>query len=65
MKAKVTHPEGFNIFDRGQTYYYPQGTILTGDLAEKAVNARRASRMVPQKKRSTKNAGAAPENKAD
>ena len=62
-KAKVTHPEGFSIFLRGVTDHYPLGTILNGELADKAIAAKRASRMLDKKK--TKNLGAAPENKSE
>ena len=63
MKAKVTHPEGFSIFAAGVTTTYPMGTVLNDELAQKAVDARRASAMLKQKKAPANKAQKAPENK--
>jgi len=62
MKAKITKTEGWRIFIKGETLHFPQGVILEGPLAEKAIDARCASKILPPKTKK-KSLNAAPENK--
>jgi len=64
MQAKVTHPEGFELFVSGVVDHYPCGTVLQGRTAERAVAAGKASQMLTGKKAPKNKAMQAPENKA-
>lgn len=64
MKAKVTHPEGFKIFSMGVTHHFPAGTVLEGILAQKAIGAQRANRILDGKKAPKTKATKPPENKS-
>lgn len=56
-KAKITAEEGFRCAPEGHTVItIPQGTIVEGDIAEWALEAKAASRMMEKKP---------PENKAE
>jgi hypothetical protein len=64
-KAKITNPEGFKCAPEGHTVItIPFNTIVEGKVADWALDARCASRIINKKRKvSTKDAGAAPENK--
>jgi len=64
MQAKVTHPEGFELFVSGVVTHYPCGTVLHDRAAERAVASGKASAMMTGKKPPKNKAMQAPENKA-
>lgn len=63
MKAKITSKEGYRCAPEGHTVVrFGFGEIVTGKVAEWALADGAAKRMFERKK---KDAGAAPENKAE
>lgn len=63
-KAKITKKGGYKCAPNGHTVEtFPEGGIVTGQVAEWALADKAASRMMEKKPRSNKNQGAAPENK--
>ena len=56
VKAKVTNPEGWKVFEAGKTLTFPRGATLEGEYAELALSTRDASRIFdkPAKKSQSK-----------
>lgn len=62
-RAKITREEGYRIYVQGQLTVFAAGEIVTGYIAEKALEDRAASAIFPATKKPAKKK-AAPENKA-